>query len=304
MAAIRPSHLRWDCGSIHNVTRPTQNTLMKKIYAHTCLIALIFTVPGLAAESGDVHPLMTSKYWGNIGVYFSARDFDASADGSLAGVTRSFDFEAGTGLDDRPDLFMAELGWQFTPEWGLALQYFESKRGASKTLTESIEWQDLVFDIGVRVDAETKVEVTRLFFARRFRDKGPHSLRLGAGVHWLSMDASLAGEVTLNDLSREFRRSAVKTDFPMPNIGVWYGYSPSRQWAFNLRADWLSLGIDRYDGRIWNASAGVNFSPWDHVGFGLSYQFFQLQGKIKEDSWRGELKTTFTGPFLYLSGYW
>ena len=277
---------------------------MVRNHARNFLIALIVTVPGVAAGADDVHPLMSSKYWGNIGVYFSARDFDASAEGSIVGITRGFDFESSTGLDDRPDLFMAELGWQFTPKWGVALQYFESERSASKTLSESIEWRDLVFDVGVRIDASTSMEVTRLFFARRFRDDGPHSLRLGAGIHWLSMGASLAGEATLNDLSREFRRSVVKTEIPMPNVGAWYRYSPSRNWMFNLRADWLSASVDNYDGRIWNASAGVNFSPWDHFGLGLSYQFFQLSGRISEERWRGEIQTTFTGPFVYVSGYW
>jgi len=277
---------------------------MKKINASACVIALILTVPGLAAESDDLHPLMNSKYWGNIGVYFSARDFDASAEGAIAGITKSFDFESSAGLDDHPDLLMAELGWQFTPKWGLALQYFESERSASKTLTDSIEWRDLIFDVGVRIDASSSVEITRLFFARRFRDDGPHSLRLGAGVHWLRMGATLAGEATLNDLSREFRRSVVRAEIPMPNVGAWYRYSPSRKWMFNLRADWLSASVDKYKGRIWNAAAGVNFSPWDHVGFGLSYQFFQLDGEIKEDRWRGKVQTTFTGPFVYISGYW
>lgn len=277
---------------------------MKKIHAHTYLIALILSLPGPAAGSDDVHPLMTSKYWGNFGVYFSARDFDASANGSIAGITRGFDFESTTGLNDQPDLFMAELGWQFAPKWGLALQYFDSERSASKTLSNRIEWQDLVFDVGVRVDAGTDVEVTRLFFARRFRDNGPHSLRLGAGIHWLSMRASLAGEATLNDLSREFRRSVVKADLPMPNVGAWYRYSPSRRWMFNFRADWLSASIDKYEGGIWNVSAGVNFNPWEHFGFGLSYQFFQLSGRINEERWRGEVQTTFTGPFVYMSAYW
>lgn len=277
---------------------------MNKIHARACLIALILTAPSFAAEADDVHPLMTSEYWGNMGVYFAARDFDASAQGGIAGITRSFDFESSAGLDDRPDLFMAELGWQFTPNWSLALQYFDSERSASRTLTDVIEWQDLVFDVGVRLEATSGVEITRLFFARRFRDSGPHSLRLGAGIHWLSMGASLAGEATLEDQSREFRRSVVKTDVPMPNVGAWYRYSPSRRWMFNLRADWLSASVDKYKGSIWNASAGVNFGAWDHVGFGMSYQFFQLDGEINEDRWRGQVQTTFTGPFVYMSGYW
>jgi opacity protein-like surface antigen len=277
---------------------------MKKIYACACLIVLVFGMPALAAEHDDLHPLMTSKYWTNVGVYFSARDFEASANGSVAGVTESFDFDSRAGLDDRPNLFMAEFGWQFSPKWGLALQYFESDRSASRTLSESVEWQDLVFDVGVQIEASTSMEIVRLFFARQFRDRGPHSLRLGAGIHWFSLGASIAGEATLDDLSTEFRRSAVKADVPMPNIGAWYRYSPSRKWMFNVRADWLSASIDNYSGSIWNAAGGVVFSPWDHIGFGLSYQYFQVDGRLSEDRWRGEIQTTFTGPFVYVSGHW
>lgn len=277
---------------------------MKKILARACLVALSVTPPSLASAEDDVHPLMTSKYWGNVGVYFSARDFDASASGSIGGLTREIDFESSAGLGDSPDLLMAELGWQFSQNWGLAVQYFKSERSASRTLTESIEWQDLVFDVGVRLEAKSSIEITRLFFARRFREDGPHSLRLGAGFHWLSLGASLAGEVTLDDLSREFRRSVVTADLPMPNIGAWYRYSPSRRWMLNMRADWLSASVDGYKGGIWNATAGASFSLWEHVSVGLNYQFFQLDGRINEDSWRGEIQTTFTGPFVYVSGYW
>jgi hypothetical protein len=61
---------------------------MKKLHSLAYLFALILTVPGLAAEAEELHPLMTSKYWGNLGVYFSERDFDASAQGGIAGITR------------------------------------------------------------------------------------------------------------------------------------------------------------------------------------------------------------------------
>ena len=130
---------------------------MNKIDTCLCVIAIFLTVPGVAAEAEDVHPLMASKYWGNVGVYSAHRDFDISVNGSIAGTARTFDFESSTGVDDRPNLFMAEFGWQYTPKWTFALQYFESERSGSKTLSDTIEWQDLVFDVGARVDAESSM---------------------------------------------------------------------------------------------------------------------------------------------------
>ncbi len=257
-----------------------------------------------AAFAQDVHPAMESKWWVNAGAYFPERDFDASASASVGGITGSIDFEGSFGLDDSPSMFMGELGWQFGENWSTALQYFRSSRDAERTLEESFEWQDVVYDAGVSVQAGTSLELTRVFFARRFRDGGPHSLRLGAGLHWLELRAEIAGQATLNDQSTEFRRSAAAASVPVPNVGAWYRYSPNNRWLLSARVDWLSASIDNYDGEIWNVSAGVNFRLWDHVGIGATYQFFELSGSLEEDRWRGEIRTAFRGPYVHISGFW
>lgn len=256
------------------------------------------------ANAQDAHPAMDAKWWVTGGSYLAKRNFQASATGTIAGSSREFDFENALGLDDSPDLFMAELGWQFSENWGVAVQYFRSKRNGSRTLDESFEWQDELYDIGVQIDAGTKMEITRFFFARRFRDNGPHSVKVGAGIHWIDLSAYISGDATLNDQTTEFRTSTARASLPVPNIGIWYRYSPNQNWMASVRTDWLSASIDDYSGDIWNASVGVNFRLWDHIGIGANYQYFELTGTLKEDDWRGRVATSFTGPYLFISGYW
>ena len=265
------------------------------------IVAILLSGPALAQ---DVHPAMESRWWINAGSYLATRNFEASASGAVAGQTREFDFEGSLGLDDEPSLIMGELGWQFGKNWGTTLQYFRSSRNARRTLEETFEWQGNTYEVGAELEAGTGMEITRIFFSRRFRDGGPHSLRLGAGVHWLELSAEVAGQARVDDQSTEFRRSAAKASLPVPNIGAWYRYSPSDRWLLSARVDWLSASIDDYSGDIWNGSAGINFRLWDHVGVGASYQYFQLAGRLKEDKWRGEVATTFTGPYLYVSAFW
>ena len=265
------------------------------------IVAILLSGPALAQ---DVHPAMESRWWVNAGTYLATRNFEASASGAVAGQTREFDFEGSLGLDDEPSLIMGELGWQFGKSWGTTLQYFRSSRNARRTLEETFEWQGNTYDVGAQLEAGTRMEITRIFFSRRFRDGGPHSLRLGAGVHWLELSAEVAGQARIDDQSTEFRRSAAVASLPVPNIGAWYRYSPSDRWLLSARLDWLSASIDDYSGDIWNGSAGINFRLWDHVGVGASYQYFQLAGRLKEDKWRGEVTTTFTGPYLYVSAFW
>lgn len=267
-------------------------------------IFIAFLFLSSAVSGQDRHPAMEKTWSVNFGYFFVERDLKASANATVGGINKEFDFEKALGLDDSGNLFMAELGWQYTENWGVALQYFRTERDASRTLDESFEWQGDTYDIGARIDAGTKLEITRVFFARRFRDNGPHSLRVGAGIHWLDISAEVSGLATLNDETSEFRRNAAAASLPVPNIGGWYRYSPNDRWMLNARVDWLSASIDNYSGDIWNVSAGINYRLWNNIGVGASYQYFELGGDVTEDKWRGALEVTLTGPFLYVSGFW
>ncbi len=251
-----------------------------------------------------MHPQMTSKYWVGIGAYFVARDHEASANGTINRINRELDFEQVFSLGDGPSLFMAEFGWQFSKNWAVALQYFDSEQNASKTLEQTIEWKDVTYNAGVAIEAGTNISVTRLFFSRRFWGDGRHSLRAGAGIHWLDMGAHIAGQASLNDMSTEFRDESVSAKAPVPNIGAWYRYSPSERWLVSARVDWLSANIDAYSGEIWNISAGANFRITQRIGVGVAYQYFELDGSFKESNWTGNIHTRFSGPFVYVSAAW
>ncbi|MGI9220040.1 MAG: hypothetical protein ACR2QS_03275, partial [Woeseiaceae bacterium] len=72
------------------------------------LIALFF-LSGVS-NAQDAHPIMESTWWVNVGSYLPERSFKASANATVAGIERDFDFEGTFGLDDKPSVFMAELG--------------------------------------------------------------------------------------------------------------------------------------------------------------------------------------------------
>jgi hypothetical protein len=269
--------------------------------------SLVMSMPVVAAESAiaeDMHPIMTDKYWVNMGVFFAARDLDASIEGGLGIANASWDFESSMGLDDKPDLFMTEFGWQYGEDWGLSLQYFRSDRHANKTLEETIEWGDLIFNVGVDVSATSKIAITRLFFSRRFWDGGRHSVRLGAGIHLLEAAVTIGGEVTLDDMSTEYRTGAASASFPVPDVGVWYRYSPSDRWLLNARLDWFSADVGDFKGSVWNFAAGANLRITEHFGIGLSYQLFEIDGLVRETYWRGSIRTRLTGPNLHMTAHW
>lgn len=276
---------------------------MKNLQTVTTIgvLALSLAVP---AAAQDFHPAMDSKVWVNVGAFFAQRNFEASAKASVPGIALKVDFEKVLGLDDNPELGIAEFGWQFGTKWALATQFFRANRENRWSLRETVEWEDLVFDIGAEVRAGTDFEVTRFVLSRQFRDNGPHSLRLVGGFHYLEFGAFLAGEVSLDNETAEFRRSAVSASAPVPNLGVWYRYSPSNRWLATARIDWLSADVGDYSGSIWNIAVGANYALGKRAGIGLAYQFFNISGAVREDLWRGDVDVRFSGPNLHLSLFW
>ena len=265
---------------------------------------------GSLASAAETHPLMSSKYLVNLGIYFPSRDFEAKAFGNVGPPGRQdqpvqfVDFERSVGVNDRPEIFSFEMGWRFGSVWGVALQHFESKRTRRTVLSKSIEWDGMTYDAGVEVSAGTEVKITRVFFSRDFRNRDRHSLRLGAGIHYIKLGAEISGQATLEDMSTGFHRGVVSASVPVPNIGAWYRYSPSARWLFSTRLDWFSADLGDFSGGIWNVATGANYRLTDKIGIGLSYQFFELGGTIRETNWKGDIRTRFDGPVIYLTGFW
>ena len=65
-----------------------------------------------------------------------------------------------------------------------------------------------------------------------------------------------------------------------------------------------SVSIGEYDGRLINASFGINYQAFEHAGIGLSYNVFDLDVGINKASWRGAAEITYEGLYASLSFYW
>jgi len=270
------------------------------------LLLLGYVFAASLASADDRHPALDSKYYLSLGGYFASRAFKASAEGSItpSSPTQYVDFESDLEVDDSPELVVAEFRWQFAEKWNLGLQYFNSTREGEHTLDGTVEWEDVTYEIGARVAAETSVDITRVVISRHFRQKGGHDFRLTGGIHWLDISAQIEGEATLDDGSTAFTTSRASASFPIPNVGALYQYSPSQKWLFSARVDWFSASIGEYSGGIWNTNVIANYQIAKHVGVGLGYQFFQIDGTLNEDRWKGDVKIRFSGPTFQVSGFW
>jgi hypothetical protein len=268
----------------------------------TLLATLLLCANAMAQD--DVHPSLTSKYWINVGGYYPDHSVTLSVEGADQIIDEEINFEGSVDLSDRKGLWTAEFGWQFGDKWSVTAQYFETDRSRNFVLQEELEWEDLIFEVGVDITAGTDASVTRIYFSRKMFEPGRHDLRLGLGVHRLTIGAFIEGTATLNDMSTQFRTEDVTAKAPLPNLGAWYRYSPSDRWAFTLRADYFSASFGEISGELIDLLVGVDYRVFEHVGVSVNYQRLSINGRIDADNWAGELDVVYHGPQLVISGFW
>jgi len=266
-------------------------------------LLVLASAPLTAQEMPARHPLLEDRFVASAGMFIFDRDIKLSVNGTL-NVQTDFDFAESTKLSQSDSRFSATLRWRFGDKWSVAAQYFDSSDGVQATLTEDIAWRDVVFREGTFVGAGIDITVARLFFGRTFSSGPQHEFGLGVGTHWLEIGAYIEGEALINDASTGLYRDSVDAAAPLPNLGGWYTYAFTPKWAFDSRVDWLSVSFDEYSGSLWNASAGVQYQAFEHLGIDLSYQYFSIDVDVDSSDWNGGVELTFNGPYLSLTANW
>ena len=274
------------------------------LFLISALLMASTMAPTLAAaqEPDQSHPFLSNRFQLAVGAFARQQDFKIAANGSAP--EEEIDFDETLGVDDDDTSASLTFRWNFGSKWSLWGQAWKVNAGGGAVLTEDVEFEDLVFQQGSTVAAGVRNKVGRVFLGRKFSEGPRHELGLGIGFHWLEIGAYIEGEALINDIPSGIQRGDVDVSAPMPNIGGWYYYSPSKRWLFEARLDWLDVSVGDYSGGIWNSSVGVHFQAFKHLGVGLNYHSFSLNADVDSEDWRGGAELRYRGPFLALTTNW
>ena len=269
-------------------------------------VLLFLSSQSLAQENTiePIHPLLANTFSASIGAFVHDKTVGVRVDGSLEIDLDEVEFNDQWKLDSNEASASLDIRWRFGKKWSVAGQYFESSDSSRAILEEDIQWGDYVFREGTNVGAGVGLTVARVFFGRKFHEGHNHEFGAGIGVHWLEIEAFVDGEAYVNDESSGYLRERVSAGAPLPNIGAWYMHAFSPEWLVSARFDWLDASIDKYSGRLINTSLGINYQPFDHVGFGLAYQVFDLDVDVDDSDWHGSVDLRYSGPFISITGTW
>jgi hypothetical protein len=279
--------------------------MRKSMFLCLSAIMLMSLSSTALAQDSDYHSALSDNFIFGVSAFRSDNTFKIRAEDREIGGG-NVDFGDSVGVDNSNTIANVQLRWKFGRErkWSIWGQYFSNDATGDATLEEDVEFDGINFREGSFVEAGVKFEVARVFVGRSFVKNEQHDFGVGAGIHNLDLSAFIGGEILVEDETTGYERADVGGSQILPNIGAWYSFSPARMWAIHGRVDWISANIGDYDGTMWNTNLGVNFQPWRHVGFDLSYQYFNIDLKVDKSDWIGGVDLTYSGPMLGVVVSW
>ena len=279
--------------------------MKKNHFLYLSSILLMSLAGTVIAQDSAYHPALSDNFMFAAGAFRSDNTFKIRAEGRT-NLGDRIDFGDSVGVDSSNTLGHAQLRWKFGRErkWSIAGQYFSNDATGDATLDEDVNWQNITFREGTFAEGGVKLKVARLFLSRSFVKNEQHDFGVGLGIHNLDLSAFIGGEVKINDETTGYRRGNANASQILPNLGAWYNFSPASRWLLHGRLDWISADLGKVDGTLWNTNVGVNFQAWRHVGFDLSYQYFNLDFTVDKDDWRGGADMTYSGPVISVTVNW
>jgi hypothetical protein len=265
------------------------------------------TLLGNAQTSNDSavqHPILSSKFIINAGLYIPSKSLKISANGNSV-TNEEIDFGKTFKFGNKEYTFATNFIWRFSKShrWSVGLEYFKISNRKQTSLDREIEWDDTVYPVGAEVEAGITYSLYRILFGYAISQGEQHEFGVGLGIHAMDIKSFIEGKAYLGDDVGEFDldKRSVSAIAPVPNLGLWYFYAPHYKWAVTARIDWFAIKINDIDGSLWNLAPGIKFQAWDHIGFGLNYRFFQTKIKVDKSVWDGSINFRFNGPLLTLS---
>jgi hypothetical protein len=282
---------------------------MKNSSKYLVILFVLIDQFSFSQEEVKKHPILTDKFVFVGGVFFPDKSLRFSLNGKLIGDKIEF----GKSFDIINYQSTMDLGfqWRFAKKWKLEADFFNINNVANASLDEPLEWGDYKFDASAEFGA--RIGVLRSIVGRTLSQGPKHEFGVGLGVHGMLIELYLEGEASLIDdddddddgISTDFQTVSTKATTPLPNIGIWYYWTPTSRWALTADIDWMYIAFGNYKGGLWDVKGGVQFQVIKFFGVGVNYKYFELDLEVNQGGdigdWRGNAKVTFNGPMVMVN---
>ena len=244
---------------------------------------------------------ISDKFW------ISGSGFLANVDTEVSSSTVAnpgggtvIDLEDDLGLDDSELLPAIYAGAKLGGGFVITGEYYSLSRDTTATISRTITVDDVTYPINASLTAGFATDIYRLTVGYSFVRNDTVEIGAAIGLHATDLEFSISGQgstggapVTVTTRRKDFLA-------PIPTVGLYGTFEVAPRVTINARADYLSLGIDDYDGAILNAQAAVSYRFSRNFGIGVGYRYVDYDLDVEKDTYVASFDYKFWGPSIFI----
>jgi hypothetical protein len=235
------------------------------------------------------------------GVFLPSFDTSAQVDTSL-GIGTGVNLEDDLGLTSDETIFWGDASWRFARKHRLTLAYFGFTRDASAVANRELTIGDETFPVGAGLSTEFKLQIVPIAYTYSFMNEDKYEFGASLGVHWYTMELSVLGSASLNNLDADFSVSA-DANAPMPLLGLFFDYYFTPKWSAGLHGQFFALDLDddtfSFSGSVVNLRLNTEYWVFNNLGLGVAVNWFKLDVDLDDSDWKGSVDYEYWGPQIY-----
>ena len=274
-----------------------------KVLAAIAALSAI-SMPAAGQSPSDWQSWPTASRW-SIGAGYFAPDLDTTiivTDENQV-IGSGISFERNLGLDDSEATGLYYINWRMFKRHALEYRYFQLDRSAtvtSSTVTIAIGEEE--FDITLPIQSFFDITAHEIAYSYSLLFDDRKHLYLGLGISIQDLALGIQGTASSPNPG-EIINSTLDSTAPLPTLNIGFDYAFTDKWVFVSRLGWLAVEADfgsdeELDGKILNANAGIQWNAFEHFGFFLQYQVFDVDVDYTDRGVLWAIDYEYTGPVL------
>jgi hypothetical protein len=176
------------------------------------------------------------------------------------------------GLDDKANMFRAEMIFRLREKNRLRVDYFKSTRYGDKVLDQTINFGDQTFLVADRAQTSIDYRALGLTYTRSVLYFDRFELGVGLGVSLLEVHAK--GEVVARNIREKEDGVA-----PYPTIALDSTWRISKRWSFNARAQTFTANLSDFTGSLSDYHGDIQYRWRRNFAFGLGYTSLRIRAE-------------------------
>jgi hypothetical protein len=253
----------------------------------------------IAQEAGSLNPSLNARWTFTGGALYVRSDAEVASTIKETGQGGRVDLSTlGADKDYVSPFFM--LRYRANKRWRFEFSYQNLDLNGHRGASTEINFNDVTIPVGWDVRSDLKIHQYSASVGYAFYRMPNAELGALVGVHVLDASAGIRGSAYVNNVQVE-RSGTISEIVPAPTLGLYGTYAFNNRLAIEGSVQYLQASVGGYSGRLFIASAALNYWIKPNTALSLGYKHFDVDITYDDSSTRDTYNVQFGGPYATVS---